>query len=73
MYLDRVQGYESFEKSFMVTLVGAFYVRRTSSVASESLFSLAGYIQRKEKSSLVSDTLFYSMVFRDGNILATLV
>ena len=81
-YLDRVQGCEFFEEFWnayqydlpsMVALVRAFNIRPASSVASESLFSVARYVQRKQRSSLSGNTLHYSMVLRDRNILADLV
>ena len=81
-YLDRVQACQSFqdfwssyefELSHLAALVRAYNIRPTASVASESLFSIAGYVQRKHRSSLVSNTLRYSMVLRDRADLAALV
>lgn len=81
-YLDRVQGCQLFQEFWcsnetelphLAALVRAFNMRPASSVASESLFSVAGYVQRKQRSSLASKTLRYSMVLRDRDILATLV
>lgn len=47
-------------------------VRKTNiipatSVASESAFSIAGYVNRKERSGLSSKNLRYSMLLRDEN------
>lgn len=81
-YLDRVHGSQSFQEFWcknqtelprLAALVRAYNIRPASSVASESLFSVAGYVQRKQRSSLASNTLRYSMVLRDRDILATLV
>ncbi|CAF2950867.1 unnamed protein product [Rotaria sp. Silwood2] len=53
-YLDRVQGCQSFEEFWnayqhdlpkMAALVRAFNIIPASSVASKSLFSIAGYVQ----------------------------
>ncbi|CAF1233944.1 unnamed protein product [Rotaria magnacalcarata] len=79
---DRVQVGQSFQEFWssyemelprLAALVRAYNIRPASSVASESLFSIAGYVQRKQRSSLASNTLRYSMVLRDRDILATLV
>ncbi|CAF2049764.1 unnamed protein product [Rotaria magnacalcarata] len=81
-YLDRVQVGQSIQEFWssyemelprLAALVRAYNIRPASSVASESLFSIAGYVQRKQRSSLASNTLRYSMVLRDRDILATLV
>jgi hypothetical protein len=81
-FLDRVQGYESFEEFWntyqydlpsMAALVRAYSIRSASSVASESLFSIAGYVQRKQRSSLAANTLRYSMALRDRSVLASLI
>ncbi|CAF4842072.1 unnamed protein product [Rotaria socialis] len=81
-YLDRVQGGQPFQEFWssyemkrprLAALVRAYNIRSVSSVASESLFSIAGYVQRKRRSSLASNTLYYSMVLRDQDILPTLI
>ncbi|CAF1266803.1 unnamed protein product [Rotaria sordida] len=81
-YLDRVQDCQSFDNFWnayqhdlpkMAALVRAFNIIPASSVASESLFSIAGYVKRKHRSSLASDTLRHSMVLRDCDIVAGLI
>ncbi|CAF3336675.1 unnamed protein product [Rotaria socialis] len=80
--MDRVQGGQPFQEFWssyemkrprLAALVRAYNIRSVSSVASESLFSIAGYVQRKRRSSLASNTLYYSMVLRDQDILPTLI
>lgn len=81
-YVDRVQEYRVFEDFWntyqhvlpeMTSLVRSYNIRPASSVASESLFSIAGYVQRKHRSSLASDTLRYSMILRDRDVLVNLI
>ncbi|CAF2093275.1 unnamed protein product, partial [Rotaria magnacalcarata] len=80
-YVDRVQEWKVFEGFWnlyykdlpdLVSIVRSCNIGPASSVASESLFSISGYVQRKQRSSLASDTLRYSMVLRDRDILADL-
>ncbi|CAF1514071.1 unnamed protein product [Didymodactylos carnosus] len=49
----------------LASLVCRYNVIPATSVASESAFSIAGYIQRKQRASLLSSTLKYSMFLRD--------
>ncbi|CAF1472314.1 unnamed protein product [Adineta ricciae] len=57
----------------LAELVRSYNIRPVSSVPSEALFSKAGYIHRKHRSSLNPETLKYSMVLRDKNILSSIV
>lgn len=57
----------------LVTLVREYNIRPATSVASEGLFSVAGYVQRKQRSSLSPETLRYSMILRDQKLLASLL
>jgi len=77
-YLDRVQHCSRFEEFWnvyeydlplIVALVRAYNMRPASSVASESLFSKAGYIHRKHRSSLRPDALRHTIFLRDRKIL----
>jgi hypothetical protein len=81
-YVDRVQGDDTFEKFWnryknelpgMIDLVRAFNMRPATSVASEGLFSTAGYVQRKHRASLAPKTLKYTMILRDQTILSDLL
>jgi hypothetical protein len=81
-YVDRVQGQKSFEKFWcrykndlpgMTNLVRAYNMRPATSVASERLFSIANYVQRKHRASLAPKTLKYTMVLRDRKILSDLI
>ena len=47
------------------SLVRKYGMIQASSVASESAFSIANYIQRKERSSLSAKNLRYSIFLRD--------
>ena len=82
MYTGAADSGDSFERFWseyqfnmpgLSSLVRAYNVRPATSVASESLFSVAGYVQRKQRSSLAPETLRYSLILRDQAILATLV
>ncbi|CAF1398331.1 unnamed protein product [Adineta steineri] len=81
-YVDRLKVNQLFKEFWntynedlprMAALVRAYNMRPASSVPSEALFSVAEYVHRKHRSSLGSDTLRYSMVLRDSNIVASLV
>lgn len=81
MYTGAAEGGCSFERFWndfqfnlprLSRLVRSFNVRPATSVASESLFSVAGYVQRKQRSSLAPETLRYSLILRDQKILSTL-
>ena len=61
------------ELPHLAALVRAYNIQPASSVASESLFSIAGYVPWKQRSSLTANTLCCSMVLRDRDILASLV
>jgi hypothetical protein len=49
----------------LARLVRHYCIMPMTSVASESAFSMAGYIQRKHRSSLSATTLRYSMLLRN--------
>ena len=81
MYTGAAEGADSFEQFWnefqfnlprLSSLVRSYNVRPATSVASESLFSMAGYVQRKQRASLAPETLRYSLILRDQKILATL-
>jgi hypothetical protein len=81
-YNNNIQGDESFQEFWnrhknelpgMIDLVKAYNMRPATSVASESLFSSANYVQRKHRSSLAPNTLKYSMLLRDQKILSDLI
>ena len=57
----------------LASLVRKYSFIPASSVASESAFSVAGYVNRKERSSLSSDNLTYSMLLRDYNKIKCLI
>lgn len=74
--IDGTTDFHMFWKNNQHKLPGlAFLVRRfcimpVTSVASESAFSVAGYVQRKQRSSLAPSTLRYSMLLRDSDLLS---
>lgn len=81
-YVDRVQGKDTFEQFWnrykhdlpgMIDLVRSYNMRPATSVASEGLFSIANYVQRKQRSSLAPKTLKYTMLLRDQKILSDLL
>ena len=47
------------------SLVKKYCIISASSVPSESAFSIANYVERKERSSLSAETLKYSMMLRE--------
>lgn len=69
--IDRETEFESFWKSNqynlpkLTNLVRCYCMMPATSVASESAFSVAGYIQRKNRSSLSPATLRFLMLLRD--------
>ena len=81
-YVDRVQGKHSFEQFWnrykndipgMMDLVQSYNIRPATSVPSEGLFSVANYVQRKQRSSLAPKTLKYTMLLRDQQLLSDLL
>ncbi len=81
-YVDRVQGKHSFEQFWnrykndipgMMDLVQSYNIRPATSVPSEQLFSVANYVQRKQRSSLAPKTLKYTMLLRDQQRLSDLI
>ena len=57
----------------LANLVRSFNIRPVTSVASESLFSMAGYVNRKQRCSLSPDMLRYSMLLLDEDVVASLL
>lgn len=53
----------------LASLVRRYNVCPATSVASESTFSIAGYLNRKQRSSLSSTAMRYSMVLKNKNAL----
>jgi hypothetical protein len=81
-YNNNIQSDESFEDFWnrhknelpgMVGFVKAYNMRPATLAASESLFSSANYVRRKHRSSLSPNTLKYSMLLRDQEILSDLI
>ncbi|CAF1291621.1 unnamed protein product [Rotaria sordida] len=80
-YMSKARTYTPFEE-FWITydkelpslsiLVRSFNVRPATSVPSESLFSIASYVNRKQRCSLSGDTLRYLMILRDADVVASL-
>ncbi|CAF1236355.1 unnamed protein product [Rotaria sordida] len=56
----------------LASLVRRFCLSPATSVASESSFSCDNYIQRKQRSSLSSTNLCYTMVLRDAGVVRRL-
>ena len=82
MYVNKVQRDDSFQVFWktnqnelpgLADLMKSYNMRPATSVASESLFSIANYVQNKHRSSLAPTTLKYSMVLRDREAIAHLV
>ena len=81
-YLNKINQFTVFEE-FWITYeaelpqlavrVRSFNIRPASSVASESLFSVAAYVNRKQRCSLSPDALRCSMILRDADVLASLL
>ena len=57
----------------MTSLVRKVSIIPATSVASESAFSIAGYVARKQRSSLSSSSLKYSMLVRETNQLEDII
>ncbi len=81
-YINKVDIDVSFEEFWsahegelpmLSMVVRSFNIRPISSVASESLFSIAAYVNRKQRCSLSPEALKYSIVLRDADILASLL
>ncbi|CAF1520262.1 unnamed protein product [Rotaria sordida] len=81
-YIDKVKNCTIFEEFWrthqmelpcLSVLVRSFNIRPATSVPSESLFSVAAYVNRKQRSSMSPNALRYSMILRDADILATLL
>jgi hypothetical protein len=80
-YIDKVKSFKSFEELWrtyqmelpcLTALVRCYNIRPSSSVASESLFSVAAYVNRKQRCSLSPETLMYSMILRDAETVERL-
>jgi len=54
-------------------LVQTYNIMPATSVASEFLFSIAGYVNHKQRSSLSSRTSKYSMLLRDQHIVSDII
>ena len=54
------------------SLVRKYCMIQASSVASESAFSIANYVKRKERSALSAENLRYSMFLREKQIIEKL-
>ncbi|CAF1442662.1 unnamed protein product [Rotaria sordida] len=81
-YIDKVKNCTIFEEFWrthqielpcLSVLVRSFNIRLATSVPSESLFSVAAYVNRKQRSSMFPNALRCSMILRDADILATLL
>ena len=81
-YIDKVKNYMAFEEFWrtfqlelpcLTSLVRCFNIRPSSSVPSESLFSVAAYINQKQRCSLSPETLMYSMILRGADIVERLL
>lgn len=81
-YINKVKIFTSFEEFWtanetvlpsLARLVRSFNIRPATSVPSESLFSVASYVNRKQRCSLSADTLRYLMTLRDGELVAGLI
>lgn len=69
--IDKDTQFENFWKTNelmlpkLASLVRCYCMMPITSVASESAFSIAGYVQRKHRSSISPTTLRYLMLLRD--------
>ncbi|CAF1290950.1 unnamed protein product [Didymodactylos carnosus] len=59
------------EIALLTTIVRRYNIIAATSVASESAFSIAGYVQRKQRASLAPTTLRQLMILRDYQKLLT--
>ncbi len=72
------QNFESYWSSnqhklpILSSLVRRFCISPATSVASESSFSYANYVQRKQRSSLSSTNLYYTMLLRGRDTIKQL-
>ncbi len=57
----------------LTTLVRKYCIIQATSVAAESRFSIANYVGRKERASLSSRNLRFSMILREKNKLESIV
>lgn len=82
LYIEKAQQSDSFQTFWksvqhdlpgLADLVRSYNMRPATSVASESLFSVASYVQNKHRSRLAPNTLRYSMVLRDRQSIAHLL
>jgi hypothetical protein len=66
-YTDITKYWSEHEQALpkLSSLVRKYCMIQASSVASESAFSIANYIQRKERSSLSAENLRYSIFLRE--------
>lgn len=80
-YIKAAQSANNFQKFWsdhdkylprLSTLVRRINAIPSTSVASESLFSVASYLNRKHRSSLSSQTLRYLLVLKDRSIVENL-
>ena len=78
MYISSIDERTDFQEywrsrdqqlSKLSRLVRRYSIMCATSVASESAFSIAGYLQRKQRSSLSPKALRYSMLLRDSDVL----
>ncbi len=53
----------------LASMVRRFCLSPATSVASETSFSCANYIQRKQRSSLSPTNLCYTMLLRDADVI----
>jgi len=81
-YINKVKIDTTFEEFWqnhhmelpsLSILVRSFNIRPMSSVPSESLFSVASYINRKQRSSMSPEAVRYSVILRDADIVKTLL
>ncbi|CAF1412013.1 unnamed protein product [Adineta steineri] len=81
-YMNKIDSSTTFEDFWVANekelpclsvLVRSFNIRPVTSIPSESLFSIAAYVNRKQRCSLSPRTLMYSMLLRDADILQGLL
>jgi hypothetical protein len=77
--IDKEISFEDFwinnEKEIpcLATLVRNFNIRPITSVPIESLFSVAAYVNRKQRASLSPDVFRYSMILREEDLVKNLL